>query len=80
MSLADAEKAATMERGAFVSLEARFRKARHELFGSDPEGTVVNSKQSPAALLPKFLRRSRTSSPGLAPWWKVRLAYSLPRP
>ena len=35
-SLAEAEKAATMERGAFVSLEARFRRRDRKSLGAIP--------------------------------------------
>ena len=56
-SLAEAKKAAAMERSTLASLEARFHKAQRSLFGDDSskKATVTTPRESPAALLPEVL-------------------------
>ena len=56
-SLAEAKKAATMERNTLSSLKARFHKAQRSLFRDDPlkKATVTAPSESHAALLPEVL-------------------------
>ena len=52
-ALAEARKAATMERSTLTSLEARFHKAQKSLFGDDSskKAVLMTPRESPAALL-----------------------------